>query len=140
MAIKHFTPSQDNPCQLGIGYFLITNTAISDAAAHTFTPAELQSGQISRDCNGSARSDVLPSAALLVAAVPDPQPGRTFECDIRNVSGTAVSITLTAGTGCTIVGTATIAQNNLKTIRITITNRTAGSEAYTVYSKGSSTF
>jgi hypothetical protein len=117
-------------------YPFLTVTTDSTASAITLTAAQILGGLILRDPNGAGRSDVFPTAALLVAAIPGAQVGTSFEVDIRNTADAAETITMTAGTGVTISGTATIAQNNTKRFRIRLTNVTAGSEAYTAYSIG----
>ena len=66
--------------------------------------------------------------------------GQSFQFDIINTASGANSITLTAGTGVTVSGTATVAQNNGKRFIVYITNATAGSEAVTIYSLGTYTF
>ncbi len=116
-----------------------TVTSIATAGNVTYTAAQLLGGFILRDGNGGARTDVLPTAALLVAAMNGVQPGVGFEFTIRNTSTTAISITMSAGTGATLSPTSqAIAQNNGKRFLIVITTITAGSEAYTCYSLGTS--
>ena len=93
-----------------------------------------------RDPNGSGRSDVTPTAALLVAALPSAVVGTSFVFTIRNDADAAETITVTAGSGATLSGTMTIAQNNLKQFLVVLTNVTSGAEAYTVYSLGTVVF
>ena len=112
---------------------------IATAGAVTYTAAQLLSGLILRDCNGAGRSDVFPNASDVVAQIQGAQVGHAFEVHIRNSTGGAFTLTLTAGTGVTISGTATIAQSNCKSFVIVLTNVTLGSEAYTAYSKGTAT-
>ena len=114
----------------------ITVTTDSTAAAVTYTAAQLLGGIILRDPNGGGRSDVTPTAALLKAALPGIAVGTGFEFTIRNTADAAETITVTAGTGATLSGTMTIAQNNSKRFLVVFTNVTTGSEAYTVYSLG----
>jgi len=111
-------------------------TTITTAAAVTLTAAQMLAILILRDPNGAARTDVLPTAALLVEGVPGAMVGSCFELTIRNTAGAAETITVSAGAGGTISGTATIAQNNSKRFLIVFTNVTLGSEAYTAYSLG----
>ena len=113
-----------------------TVTNITAAEAATYTAAQLLGGLITRDCAGGARSDVTPTAALIVAALKNPVVGSSFEFTIRNTSDEAETITVTGGTDVTISGTATIAQNNSKRFLAVCTNVTSGSEAVTVYSLG----
>lgn len=107
-------------------------TTDSTAGALTYTPAMLASGLILRDPNGAGRSDVLPTAALLYAYFNRPEVNSSFEFTIRNTADAAETITVTVGTGATISGTATIAQNNSKRFKIVFDSATA----YTCYSLG----
>jgi hypothetical protein len=115
-------------------------STLSPAAAHTYTTDEILGGLILRDTNGAGRTDVLPTAALLVAAIQGAMVGTSFEFHIRNTADAAETLTISAGTGGTTSGTMTIAQNNAKTFRVVLTNVGIGSEAYTVYSLGTVTF
>lgn len=109
-----------------------TVTTDATAGALTMTAAMLLGGLILRDPAGGARSDVTPTAALLVAAMTNPRIGDAFEFTIRNTADAAETITVTGGTGCTLSGTMTIAQNNSKRFLVILTSLTA----YTVYSLG----
>lgn len=113
-------------------------TVTTDATADvvTYTAAELLGGLILRDPAGGNRSDVSPTAALIVAAIAGAIVGSSFEFMIRNTADAAETITLTAGVGVTLSGTMTIAQNNSKRFLAVCTNVTAESEAVTIYSLG----
>src|SRR5574337_2034947 len=74
-------------------------TSDATAGARTYTAAEILGGLIVRDCAGAGRSDVLPTAALLVAAVPNATVGDIIRCIIVNGSDAAETITIGAGTG-----------------------------------------
>jgi hypothetical protein len=111
-------------------------TTDSTAGNLTYTAAMLLGGIILRDPNGAGRSDVTPTAALLLAAIPGAVVGTAFEFTIRNTADAAETITVTAGTGATLSGTMTIAQSNSKRFLVVFTNVTAASEAYTLYSLG----
>lgn len=113
-----------------------TVTTDNTAAARTYTAAELLGGLILRDPNGAARSDVTPTAALIVAGIAGAVVGSSFEFTIRNTADAAETITVTAGTGVTLSGTMTIAQNNSKRFLAVCTNVGSGTEAVTVYSLG----
>lgn len=148
MAVTSFTPTKNYPAFSTLVYPAYTVSTITTAGAVTYTAAQILGGFILRDPNGAGRSDVMPTAALLLAAVegaqykPTPTSGNQstgFEFTIRNTADAGETITLTAGTGVTISGTATIAQNNSKRFLVVFTNTTAGSEAYTVYSLGTVT-
>lgn len=115
---------------------LRTVTTDATAGALTYTAAMLLGGLILRDPNGAGRSDVTPTAALLLAAIPGAVVGTSFRFTLRNTADAAETITVTAGTGATLSGTMTIAQNNTKDFIAVFTNVTAASEAYTLYSVG----
>src|SRR5262245_33603853 len=76
-----------------------TVSSITTAGAVTYTPAQILGGIIVRDPNGAARTDTLPTAALLVAAVPQAFVGLTIRCTITNAADAAETITIAAGTG-----------------------------------------
>lgn len=114
-------------------------TSDATAGARTYTAAEILGGIIVRDCAGASRTDTLPTAALLVAAMPGVAIGDIVRCLIVNGSDPVTEIiTLAAGSGGafdtnqtavsrTILGTCS------KLVHIRITNVTASSEAYVVY-------
>lgn len=108
----------------------------STAGALTLTAAQILGGYIRRDPNGLARTDTLPTAALLVAAIPGAVVGQAFLFIYKNTADAAETVTIAAGTGGTLVGTATIVQNNSKIFLVRLTNVTAAAEAYDVFSVG----
>lgn len=109
-------------------------STISTAGNVTLTAAQLLGRIILRDPNGGARTDTLPTATLLIAAMRVKKIGSAFEFTIRNTADAAETITVAAGSGITLSGTATITQNNSKRFLAVITNVT--SPAVTVYSLG----
>lgn len=119
-----------------ISISLTTVSTVTTAGAATFTAAQILGGLILRDPTGANRADLVPTAANLVAALPGAVVGSSFEFTIRNDADAAETITLTTNTGATMSGTMTIAQNNSKRFLVVLTNVTAASEAYTVYSFG----
>lgn len=76
----------------------------------------------------------LPTAALLVAAMKGAKVGDSVTLSLENTSGGANAITLAAGTGGTLRGGTSVAQNKAALIRIVLTNVTAAAEAYTAHS------
>ena len=134
------TPARGFPHFNSLIYPTTTPAVITTAGAVTYTAAQLLGCFIFRDPNGAGRSDTLPSAALLVAAIQGIAVGQCFVFTVRNDAGGAFTITMLAGAGVTISGTATIAQSNLKECRVRFTNVTPGTEAYTIYSLGSVVF
>jgi hypothetical protein len=118
------------------GWFVTTVTTDATAGAKTYTAAELIGGLILRDPAGAGRSDVTPTAALIVAGFAGGIVGSSFEFTIRNTADAAETITLTAGAGVTLSGTMTIAQNNSKRFLCRLDNVGSGTEAVTIYSLG----
>lgn len=119
---------------------LTVAATLSDAANDTYTVAEVLGGLILRDTNGAARTDTLPDAADLLAAIPGAIVGTSFKFTVRNTADAAETLTVAAGAGGTISGTATIAESNSKEFLVVFTDVDSGSEAYTVYSLGTATF
>lgn len=113
-------------------------TSDATAGARTYTAAEILGGCIVRDCAGGSRTDVLPTAALLVAAIPNATVGDIIKCKIINGSDAAETITLDAGAGGgydvnQTAASRVIPQNASKVLHIRLTNVTAASEAYVAY-------
>lgn len=118
--------------------FRSTATVDNTAGARTYTAAEILGGIIVRDPNGAGRSDVLPTAALLVAAIPNAAIGDTIECYISNGADAAETITIGAGVGGAFDAIQTVAsrvipQNSSRLMQIQLTNVTLTTEAYVVY-------
>jgi len=106
----------------------------------TLTPEQLL-GILILGVPTAAANYTLPTATLLLASIGSyctPFIDQSFEFTILNSSAGAFAITLVAGTGATIVGTVTVAQNNSKRFRVVITN--VINPAYTVYSEGTVVF
>lgn len=120
----------------GPAFSKVTPTAVTTAGAVTYTAAQLLLGMILRDPNGANRTDVTPTAAEIVAAIKRKKIGTTFRLVIRNTADAAETITMSGGTGVTISGTATIAQNNTKEFLVRLDAIASGSEAVTIYSIG----
>jgi hypothetical protein len=136
MPLKDSTRDQDVLAKSFISRPTVTSDAT--AGARTYTAAEILGGIIVRDCAGAGRSDVLPTAALLVAAMEKPRIGDVLRVYIVNGSDAAEAITIGAGTGGTFNANQTatsrvIPQNASKDICIQITGVAPGSEAYVVY-------
>jgi predicted RecA/RadA family phage recombinase len=103
--------------------------SINTAGAVTYTAAQVLGGIIVRDPNGAARNDVLPTAALLVAAIPGAAVGDIIRTKLINGADAAETITLSAGAGGAFDANQTaasqvLAQLNSKDIIIRLTNVT----------------
>ena len=107
-------------------------STITTAGAATYTAAQVLGGLILRDPSGASRSDVTPTAALIIAAIPGASAGDSFEFIVRNDADAAETITVTAGTDVTLSGTMTIAQTYAKRFRCVVTAATT----VTIYSLG----
>jgi hypothetical protein len=121
-------------------YFSTTVTTEATAAAVTYTAAQLKGGLIFRNTSGAGRSDLFPTAANIVAALPGAFVGQTFEVTIRNTAGAAETITMTTNTGLTLTGTMTIAQLNQRSFWVRLTNVNPGAETVTIISMGTVVF
>lgn len=111
----------------------------ADVGPVTLTAAELLAGIIVVDTNGAGRTYTLPTAALLVAAVPGAKVGDLIRTYIINGADAAEVLTLAAGTGGAFDANQTassrvIGQNTSKMLFVRLTNVTAASEAYVAYS------
>jgi hypothetical protein len=139
------TPNRQFQHYSGLPVPFYTVDTEATVGAVTYTAANLLGGFINRDPNGAGRTDILPTAALLVAAIPGVQVGSGFEFTIRNNADAAETITINAGTGGTLSAagqsttTSTITQNNSRRYLLVFTNVTPGSEAYIAYSLVSGT-
>lgn len=112
-----------------------TVTTLTTASAQTYTVPAVLGGMLLRNTSGANRTDTLPTAALLQAAMPGVFVGSGVEFTIRNTAGAAETITVAAGTGGTTSGTMTIAQNNSKRFLLVFT-AVGTTPTYTVYSLG----
>lgn len=65
-----------------------------------------------------------PTAANVVAAIPNAQIGMSYTLQIRNSSGSANTATITTNTNITLTGTMTIAQFATRTFIVTLTSLT----------------
>jgi len=65
------------------------------------------------------------TAANIIAAISHPQIGFTYDLEIRNSSGSANTATIGAGSGVTLHGTMTIAQNTTRSFKVVLTTLTA---------------
>lgn len=136
MPITNFGPTSQFAKLSTLVYENRTIVTDATAAAVTITPAQLLAGVINRDALSSARADLFPTAAAIVAAINGCQVGTSFRTLIRNTGAGAGSITHTTNTGLTLVGTVVIVFQQQKEYLFICTNVTPGSEAVTVISLG----
>lgn len=113
-----------------------TVTTDTTAGALAITAAMFLGGIIVRDCNGSGRTDTLPTAADFIAAVRGEKVGDVYSCLIINNSDANETITIGTATGTTIAqiaATRIIPQNTSRRVYVRLTNVTPGSEAMVAY-------
>ena len=87
----------------------VQSAPIAKAAAATLTPAELANGII--NYNGTASNLTVPTGADLDAAFTSMKVNSSFDFFIINTGGTNAA-TVTANTGCTLVGVAAVSANS----------------------------
>lgn len=103
--------------------------ALNNAAGQTLTTAQLLGRYLDRS-GAAGVSDTTPTAAQLVAAIPNVAVGDVYELVVRNRN--TGTLTLVAGTGVTLEGTTTIPTVNTRRYAIRFTNVTVGTEAVTI--------
>lgn len=136
MPIPSFSPSVQYARKFTLDYPTVTPTPNAVNAAVTYSVAEILSGLILRDALSTARADLLPTAAAIIAGINGCQVGTSFRTWIRNTGAGAGSITLTTNTGLTLSGTMVIAFQTQKELMFVVTNVFPNQEAVTVYSLG----
>ena len=122
MPIPSFSPTTNYARLATLAYPTVTPTVNAVAAAVTYSPAEILSGLLLRDALSTARADLLPKAVDLMNAINGCMVGTSFRTLIRNTGAGAGAITLTANTGATISGAATITNLQVKELLIVFTN------------------
>lgn len=105
----------------------ISVTNVTTAGAATYTAAAIAGGVITRDPAGGARTDVTPTAALLIAGTPAlTVDGDAIACYLINTADAAEAITIDPGSGVTIANAGqTIAQNESAILLFVRTSSTA---------------
>lgn len=105
--------------------------ALGTGATVTLTTAQMLSGLMTVNPSADA-AHTTPTAAEIIAAIPGAVAGQSFKMTFVVTSST-YQITLTAGTGITIVGGAVVLENTSGTFLVRITNVTEDSEAVSIY-------
>lgn len=96
-------------------------------ADYTVVAADLvNNGNFVNTTASAGRAFNLPTAAQIVAAIPNCHTGDSFQVRLLNQS--TQTWTVTAGANTTLRGTAAVATLTVGTIRVTILNSTAASE------------
>lgn len=109
----------------------MTPTAVTDTA--TITAAQLLT-KVLDGTPTAAATYTLPTAALLVAEIPDARVGDSFYFVVNNnATATARDITLAAGSGGTAHGLLVVQEASARAFLVVITNVTAAAEAYDLF-------
>jgi hypothetical protein len=112
----------------------VVSGSINTAGDVSYTAEQVYNGVISRDPNGANRTDTFPTASSLISLIQNPVDNISFEFVISNTAGTSsyYYITLTAGTGITLVGRTTISSGEVARFIAVVTS--VGSNTITIYS------
>jgi hypothetical protein len=109
--------------------FATTFQTLANAAGQTLTVPQTVNAVLLRS-GAAAVTDTTPTAAAIVAAIPNVGANDVFHLAIVNTnSGT---LTIGAGAGVTLAGTTTIPTVNTRRYIGVVTNPTAGAEAVTL--------
>lgn len=110
----------------------VTRKVVATATTNTatITTAQVLTGLLDGTPT-SAATYTLPTATLLVAAIPDCQDGDSFEFAVNNKSAGSNTITVAAGADGSVDGTVTVAQNVVRKFLVVISS--ASTPAYVCY-------
>lgn len=114
-----FNPNPQDVQVATVGNMTLTVGQFAPAAGGQDATLELTGTQT------GAFNVTTPTAAQILAALSNPLPGQTYKLRVVNQSSANFTGTLVGGTGVTITGTATIAQNTWRDFIVTITSATA---------------
>lgn len=100
--------------QLGDGntsevYMGVQTTPVTATGSTTLTTLQVNGGLMIANPSTTAATYVTPTGTQLDAALPNAKTDSTFELRMVNLGTSSGAITLSAGTGVTIVGSATVA-------------------------------
>lgn len=122
----------------------VTYTAIANTTSFTLTAAQVtgsgKGGFVVLNMTGALAAGATattPTAALWIAAMPSAVPGAVYTIRVINNSSGAFAWTVAGGTGVTVTGTATIAQNTFRDYAVTV--NAAGAGTVTLQNVGSGT-
>jgi hypothetical protein len=104
-------------------------TVATATATATLTVAQITAGILSANPSASAASYTLPTGALIDATLTNAKVGSTFDLAIVNLGTSSGALTIVAGTGITLAGSATVAITSSAQVRFVRT----GEATYTMY-------
>lgn len=99
----------------------------------TLTAAQMLNGIVNVSGQTAAQAVTTPTAAALVAAIPNCQVGSSFDFVLQNANTSSGAVTFTAGSGVTNVGTVNVPITKTQVYRGIVTNATSGAEAVSIY-------
>lgn len=142
--VVDYTPEKQSPSFSG-PINEVANVVTYTGTANTLTPTDILRKLIILN-NAGAITAVLPPSSTLIPAIEGAKgglalgltavAGTSIEFDIK-ASG-AGAVTVSVGTGGTLVGTGAITAGNVKRFRLVTTNAGSSNPAYTLYSLGQS--
>ena len=121
-----YQTTDGNTSELTLGVQAAPQTATATA---TLTAAQITGGLLVAHPSASAATYTLPTVALTEAVVTNAKVDSTFELNIVNLGTSSGALTIAAGTGWTIVGSATVAI----TSSARYLARKTGAGAWTIY-------
>jgi hypothetical protein len=110
---------------------MITALVNLTANSPTLTPAQIINAIITASGQTGAQTVTTPTAADIVAAIPSPEVGTSFEFTLRNEHTSSGAITMQAGAGVTLDGTTNVPITKTQVYRGVITN--VATPAVTIY-------
>lgn len=134
--VVDFTPQKNYLSFSGQLNQVINVATYANAGGNTLLYTDVLGGFIVHTAAG-AQTDTLPTAALLVPQIEAAQVGSAIRFLVK--AGGAGTITVAAGVGGTIVGTATVATLNIKEFLLIVT-AVGNAPTYTAYSLGTSVY
>ncbi len=114
-------------CNLNVtGVFPIkVATAIADVTTLTPTAAQMLGGILTAATLGAGLALTTPTAADIIAAMPNPSVGSSFECRIFNKGANTITVGGGSGVVTTAASALTIATVTAKTLLFVVTSPTA---------------
>ena len=98
---------------------------VADGGSMVITAAQAVTDGIVSATPTQARNIQAPTAAAIIALLPNYKVGDTFEVTIINLAASTYALTLTVNTGTTIVGSATISAASSGTYLVRVASSTA---------------
>lgn len=95
----------------------------------TLTVAQFISAVLNLSGQTGAQTVTTPTAAAIVAALPDAQVGTAFDFALQNANTSSGAVTLAAGAGVTLRGTVNVPITKTQLYKGVVTNATPGAEA-----------